>query len=80
MKCRQKRNDNILQRIADLHHVSVEEVRKEIEQAVALARSNPDPQVQEIWKKLLKEYPEPTAEQVIYYFANQIKKEEKFGV
>lgn len=54
MKCRQKRNDNILQRIADLHHVSVEEVRKEIDQAVALARSNPDPQVQEIWKKLLK--------------------------
>ena len=80
MKCRQKRNDNILQRIADLHHVSVEEVRKEIDQAVALARSNPDPQVQKIWKKLLKEYPEPTAEQVIYYFANQIKKEEKFGV
>lgn len=54
MKCRQKRNDNILQRIADLHHVSVEEVRKEIDQAVALARSNPDPQVQEIWKKIAK--------------------------
>lgn len=77
MKCRIRKNQDILQRIAEKNHVSVEEVRKEIDEAVAQARQNPDPAIQAIWAEFLKEYPQATAEQVIYYFAGRIEMDKK---
>ena len=68
MRCRIPENPNILQLIAEKNHVSVEEVRREIE-----ARQSSDPAVQSVWTEFLREYPQATAEQVIYYFADLLK-------
>ena len=52
---------------------SVEEVRREIDEAIAQARQSSDPAVQSVWTEFLREYPQATAEQVIYYFADLLK-------
>lgn len=58
---------------AEKNHVSVEEVRREIDEAIAQARQSSDPVVQSVWTEFLREYPQATAEQVIYYFADLLK-------
>lgn len=73
MRCRIPENQNILQLIAEKNHVSVEEVRREIDEAIAQARQSSDPAVQSVWTEFLREYLQATAEQVIYYFADLLK-------
>ena len=48
MRCRIPENQNILQLIAEKNHVSVEEVRREIDEAIAQARQSSDPVVQSV--------------------------------
>lgn len=45
MRCRIPENQNSLQLIAEKNHVSVEEVRREIDEAIAQARQSSDPAV-----------------------------------
>ena len=73
MRCRIPENQNILQLIAEKNHVSVEEVRREIDEAIAQARQSSDPVVQSVWTEFLRESPQATAVQVIYYFADLLK-------
>ena len=62
-----------LRKVARENRVSVETVRGEIEQALAAARANPDPQMQELWASIPKKGAIPTVEETIAFIAKQVK-------
>ena len=59
--------------IAAEHGVSVEEVAREIEIALKLARNNPDPKVQAHWAAISCKGEAPSAMDVIAHLANEVK-------
>ena len=58
-----------LEAIAKKSGISVEEVRQEIEIALAAARENSDPNIQAFWKLVPCKGEVPTSEEVIVYIA-----------
>lgn len=65
----------ILKKVAQKHGVSVEEVEREIEIALAMAQWNPDPAAQAVWASIPRKGTRPTTEEVIAHLAKTIKDE-----
>ena len=59
--------DRILTKIANKNHVPVEQIKKEIEEAMNSGRNNPDPAVQALWAEFRYAGPEPTVEEFILW-------------
>ena len=66
--------NRVLAEIALKNGVSVDEVRKEIQVALDEGMKNPDPNVQAYWNSIPRKGDKPTAQEVITYLSNQIKK------
>ena len=66
--------NRVFAEIALKNGVSVAEVRKEIQAALDEGMKNPDPNVQAYWNSIPRKGDKPTAQEVITYFSNQIKK------
>ncbi len=62
-----RRATNALNEVARNHGITLDEVRKEIDDAIAEARSCPDPIVQAKWKEIPCAGEVPTAEEVMVY-------------
>jgi hypothetical protein len=58
-----------LEDVARKNGVSVDEVKSEIELAIAIARENSDPKVQAFWNSVPSKGKVPTPEEVIAYIA-----------
>lgn len=58
---------NVLEIVAEKEGVSVEEVRREIQLAIDDAMKNPDPKIQEQWRRIPKKGKKPTPEEVIEF-------------
>ena len=67
----------ILKKMAKEFGVPVSEVRSEIDKAIEIGMSDPDPYVQEKWKSIPCKGDKPTAEEVIAWANSQIKKQEQ---
>lgn len=65
--------EKALEKVAKKEGISIEAVRREIELAIAEARSNPAPEMQAFWKSVPCEGEYPTPEKVIIYFASRIE-------
>lgn len=63
----------ILKIIAEKEGISVEEVYNEMQAAIDAGYSNPDPDIQEAWKKVHMPYGKPRPEDMIAYCTGQIK-------
>lgn len=55
--------------VAKKNRVSAEEVKREIDLAIAAARKNPDPNIQAFWNSIPCKGRFPTSEEVIAYIA-----------
>lgn len=62
----------IIRQIALVHHVTEEEVRRDIEAAICAARANPDPQIQARWAMLCGSRKKLSAEEFILWVAQQL--------
>jgi len=67
------KESKILEQIAKKNGVPVEDVRKEIEMAIAAAQNNPDPEVQKEWSKMKFKNDTPTPEEFIKYMAKRVR-------
>ena len=63
----------ILKKTAKEFGVPVSEVRSEIDKAIEIGMSDPDPSVQEKWKSIPCKGDKPTAEELIAWAYSQIK-------
>ena len=68
-----KRAAGIIRQIARDNHVTEEEVRRDMKEAMDAGRSNPDPAVQAKWADFEYVGDEPTLEEFILWMAGQIK-------
>lgn len=62
----------VVKKIAKREGVSVEEVYREMQIAVDIGYSNPDPAVQAVWKKIPMPCGEPRPEDVITYCVEKL--------
>ena len=65
--------ERALKKLAQKEGVSVETVRREIENAIAAAQRRTDPQAQKFWKSVPCKGERPTPEEVIVYIAGLTK-------
>ena len=63
----------ILEQIAQEHHVPVAQVRQEIESAISSAKGNENPTAKRIWESIPSEGHTPTPEEFILWAASQIR-------
>ena len=68
-----KRAAGIIRQIARDNHVTEEEVRRDMKEAMDVGRSNPDPAVQAKWAGFEYAGDEPTLEEFILWLAGQIR-------
>ena len=68
-----RRAAGIIRQIARDNHVTEEEVRRDMKEAMDVGRSNPDPAVQAKWAGFEYAGDEPTLEEFILWMAGQIK-------
>ena len=66
--------EKALLELAKKEGIDTEEVRREIEIAIAAARVNPDPAAQAFWKAVPHKGEYPTPEEVIIHIAKKIKR------
>ena len=59
--------DKVLASIATEHHTTVQEVRREMEYAMYVCQSNPDPAVQAQWNSIPRKGDKLTLEEFIDY-------------
>ena len=71
MKQMNIRAEAALLEVARRHHTTVEEVRREIRLAMAMAMCNPDPAVQKRWREIPHTGDTITPEDLITYLAKQ---------
>lgn len=71
MKRKHINADAALREVARKHHVTVEEVRKEIQLAMLFAMCNSDPAVQKRWHEIPHDGNTITPEDLIMYIAKQ---------
>ena len=69
-----KRAADIIQQIARDNHVTEEDVRRDMKEAIDAGRNNPDPAVQARWKEFQFTGEEPTVEEFILWTAEMVKK------
>ena len=62
-----QRQKTIYEKIAEKYNTTPEEVRREMQIAIDAGFDNPDPAVQEEWKKMTLKGERPTPEEVINY-------------
>lgn len=63
-----KRNaDEIFKQIAKQHHITVEEVKRQIGFAMLAGMCNPDPNIRAYWEKVPHKGDIPTPEELILY-------------
>lgn len=62
----------ILRKIAEKEGISVEEVYREMQAAIDVGFSNPDPAIQAVWRNVPLPYGRPRPEDVIAYCAKKI--------
>lgn len=62
-----------LAQIAEMNGISITEVRRDIQAALDEGRNNPDPKVQEYWRKIPSRHEKPTIEEVIKYITKKVK-------
>ena len=67
------REKTIYEKIAKKYNTTPEEVRREMQIAIDAGFDNPDPDVQEEWKKMTLKGDRPTPEEVINYAVKQLK-------
>ena len=67
------RNIHIYEKIAEKYNTTPEEVRREMQIAIDAGFDNPDPAVQEEWKKMTLKGERPTPEEVINYAVKKLK-------
>lgn len=60
--------------IASAHGVSVTTVRHDIQSALDEGWNNPDPMVQEYWRKIPSKREKPTLDEVIEFMTKEIKR------
>ncbi len=60
---------DIIKQIAREHHVSEEQVRLDLQEAMNVGRNNPDPAVQALWATFRYAGAEPTVEEFILWTA-----------
>lgn len=65
--------EKALKKLAQKEGVSVETVRREIENAITAAQRSTDPQAQKFWKSVPRKGERPTPEEVIVYIAGLTK-------
>ena len=68
-----KRAAGIIRQIARDNHVTEEEVRRDMKEAMDAGRNNPDPAVQAKWARFEYVGDEPTLEEFILWMVGQIK-------
>ena len=68
-----KRAAGIIRQIARDNHVTEEEVRRDMKEAMDAGRSNPDPAVQAKWAGFEYSGDEPTLEEFILWMAGQVR-------
>ena len=68
-----KRAAGIIRQIARDNHVTEEEVRRDMKEAMDVGRYNPDPAVQTKWAGFEYVGDEPTLEEFILWMAEKIK-------
>ena len=68
-----KRAAGIIRQIARENHVTEEEVRRDMKEAIDVGRYNPDPAVQAKWAGFEYAGDEPTLEEFILWMVGQIK-------
>ena len=64
----------ILNKVANIHSASVDEVTTEISRAMMISFNNPDPKVREAWSHIAPDGEIPDVEQFIEYISNYDKK------
>ncbi|MCL2568872.1 MAG: hypothetical protein FWE12_05485 [Oscillospiraceae bacterium] len=65
--------EEVLQKIAEAHGVSVEEVRREIELAAKFAQENPDPKIQAHWASIPRRGDALTPNELIAHLATMVE-------
>lgn len=63
----------VKEKIAEKYNTTPEEVRREMQIAIDAGFDNPNPAVQEEWKKMTLKGDRPTPEEVINYAVKQLK-------
>ena len=63
--------DAALREVARKNHITVDEVRKEIQLAMIAAMCNPDPAIQRVWREIPCAGAALTPEDLITYIAKQ---------
>ncbi|MCI9456595.1 MAG: hypothetical protein HFE44_06425 [Oscillospiraceae bacterium] len=63
----------VIKELARKEGVTKKEIRRRIQEAIAIAQQNPDPQIQNEWKKIHPGQGTPTPEEVIDYCVRAIK-------
>lgn len=66
--------NEVLKKIAVKEGVSVEYVRKEIQEAIDAGMASPNEEIQARWKEIEFKGSRPTPEEVIYYLTKQAKR------
>lgn len=69
----QKELDQILSQVAHQHHISIQDVRKEIMFALEEAQRNTDPKVQAMWASIPRQGTSSTLEEVIDFLIHKLK-------
>lgn len=64
----------VLSNMAAKNGISEEQMRKEIQDTINYARSNPDPKAREMWKDAPFVEDNPSIEEFIMWIANEVKK------
>lgn len=72
------REKTIYEKIAEKYNTTPEEVRREMQIAIDAGFDNPDPVVQEEWKKMTLKGDRPTPEEVINYAVKKLKGNKKY--
>lgn len=65
--------NDIFEKVAMQHGVTRLEVYSEIQKAIDVGFSNPDPEVQAIWKEMNIKGERPTPEEVLAYLVGQLQ-------
>lgn len=70
--------NDIFEKVARQYNTTADEVYEEIQKAIDAGFDNPDPDVQNEWKKMNIQGKRPTPEEVIEYLVKQMKNSSNF--
>lgn len=72
-----RKANHAIKKVAKQNGVRIEDVRREIEIAIAAGKTNPDPKVQAYWKGIPCEGEYPTPEEFITFLSKQVSPRSK---